>query len=139
MPIERDVKVVILVLVVALLAGGYLYARRDDDGSSAAAARVARCLHARGATASVESSSTGARQVAVTHGSAAIAPKVTLASSKTYVSFLPSESEAAWFEGQLRRAPGFSPGLVTHSGTALVTFGSTATPRERATITACLT
>jgi hypothetical protein len=138
-PIQREVKLAILLVVAALIVGGFLYARRDDDdGSAASAARVARCLQARGALASVESSSTGARQVAVTHGRAPIGPKVTLESSKTYVSFLPSESEAAWFEGQLRQAPGFTPGLVAHSGNALVTFGSTATPRERATITVCL-
>jgi hypothetical protein len=63
---------------------------------------------------------------------------VTLQSSKTYISFLPSEDEAAWFEGQLRQAPGFTPGLVTHRGNALVTFGSTATTAERAAISACL-
>lgn len=129
----------ILILVGALVVGGFLYAReRDDSGSAASAGRVARCLQAGGASASVESSSTGARQVAVTHGRGALGPNVTLQSSKTYISFLPSEDETAWFEGQLRQAPGFTPGLVTHQGNALVTFGTTATTGERAAITACL-
>jgi hypothetical protein len=133
------VRLVILIMIGALLVGGFLYAwGRDDATSSASANRVARCLQTRGTSASIESSSTGARQVAVTHARGAIGPNVTLQSSKTYISFLPSEDEAAWFEGQLRQAPGFTPGLVTHQGNALVTFGSTATNGERAAITACL-
>jgi hypothetical protein len=133
------VRLAVLVLIVAVVVGGFLYARqRDDASSSASANRVARCLQTRGTSASIESSSTGARQVAVSHGRGPIGPNVTLQSSKTYISFLPSEDEAAWFEGQLRQAPGFTPGLVTHHGNALVTFGSTATTGERATITACL-
>jgi hypothetical protein len=133
------VRLVILIVVGALVVGGFLYARgRDDSGTSVSAGRAARCLQTRGTSASMESSSTGARQVAVTHGRGAIGPNVTLQSSKTYISFLPSEDEAAWFEGQLRQAPGFTPGLVTHQGNALVTFGKTATTGERAAITACL-
>ena len=129
----------ILIVVGALVVGGFLYARDgDDSGPSASAERVLSCLQAGGASAALESSSTGARQVAVHHGRAAIGPNVTLESSKTYISFLPSEDEAAWFEGQLRQAPGFTPGLATHRGNALVTFGSTATAGERTAITGCL-
>jgi hypothetical protein len=133
------VRLVILLLVGALVVGGFLYARQGDESSSSATAeRVRRCLQTGGTPASIESSSTGARQVAVTHGRGAVGPNVTLQSSKTYISFLPSADEAAWFEGQMRQAPGFDPGLVTRSGNALVTFGSTATPAERAAIAACV-
>lgn len=125
--------------ILAAFVGGFLLVRKHGESEAAASAgRVARCLQAGGHAASVESSSTGARQVAVPHGPGALGPDVTLESSTTYVSFLGSEDEAAWFEGQLRQAPGSSPALVDHRGNAVVTFGSTATAGERAAISACL-
>jgi hypothetical protein len=133
------VKPAALIVLAALVLGGFLYARsRDDSASAADASRTLRCLEAARVPASIEKSSTGANQVAVEHGRGALGPNVTLTSSKTYVSFLPSADEAAWFEGELRRAPGMRPDLVAHKGNALVTFGSTASAAERAAITACL-
>jgi hypothetical protein len=129
-----------LVLVLAaLVIGGFLWLRGGDDASDSAAANgVLQCLNAAQVPATIETSSTGQRQVAVTHGPGQIGQNVTLQSSKTYVSFLESEEQAAWFEGQLRAAPGSSPDAVTHRGNAVVTFGTTASPAVRALISSCL-
>jgi hypothetical protein len=133
------VKPAALIVLAALVLGSVLYARtRDDSASAAGAERTVRCLQAARVQATIEKSSTGAHQVAVEHGRGAIGPNVTLVSSKTYVSFLPSADEAAWFESELRRAPGMRADLVTHRDNALVTFGSTASAAERAAITTCL-
>ena len=128
-----------LLVLGAVAVGGFLWLRgRDDVSGSAAAEGVRQCLDAASVPAAIETSSTGQRQVAVTHGPGKIGPNVTLQSSKTYVSILESEEQAAWFESQLRTAPGFAPDAVTHKGNAVVTFGTTATPADRALIAGCL-
>jgi hypothetical protein len=64
---------------------------------------------------------------------------VTLEDSTTYVSFTSSPDEASWWRSELAgMPPGGDPSLFVQEGRALVAYGMTSTPEERAAIEACL-
>src|SRR5436190_8455129 len=127
-----------LLIAVALLVlvGGWLLVHREGGGGGgdASADLVLSCLQGEGRQVRIVTSSTGERQVEVTHGPARISPNMTLESSDTDIAFLPSENEAAWWQGQLQQAPVYAAGSVEHRGRVLVIYGQTATSEERTAI-----
>ena len=95
------------------------------------------CLQSAGRPATIETSSTGKRQVAIAHGPVKISENVTLVNPTTYISFLPSADEAAWRAAQLRQAPEIADDSVVSSGNAFVQYGAGATAADRAAVASC--
>ena len=117
-----------------------MYQKHDSAGAAGAAdaERVRGCLQSAGRPATIETPSTGKQQVAIAHGPVKISENVTLVNSTTYISFLPSADEAAWWAAQLRQAPEIADDSVVSSGTAFVQYGAGATAADRAAVASCL-
>ena len=126
----------VLILVLVLVAGFAVY--RKDGAASSEADSVRTCLQAAGTPATVMTSSTGQPQVAIAHGPVQIADHVTLQNSTTYISFLPSADEAAWWAAELRESPDIPDDSIVSSGNAFVQYSAGATSAVRAAVAGCL-
>ena len=124
--------------LVAVLGGGYLKLRPHDADAAADTNAALACLQAGGRSAAIETSSTGQPQIALLHGSVRVSDNVTLENSKTYITFMRSPDEAAWWADQLRQAPDIPDDSVVSSGNAFVQYGAGATAADRAAVAVCL-
>ena len=122
--------------MLAAIGGGWAVAHRG--GSSGKADAVLSCLQLRNLSANIVTSSTGERQVEVTHGAARVSASLTLESSATDIAFLDSEEQASWWQDNLGQAPGATPDSVARVGRTLVFWGQASTAAERAAINACV-
>jgi hypothetical protein len=134
------VKIAAAATIVLLLAGVFVFRKHEgaDAAGAVGAERVQACLRAAGKPSSIETSSTGQRQVAIAHGPVQISANVTFQNSTTYISFMRSADEAAWWVDQLRPSPDIPDDSVVSSGNAFVHYGAGATTAERAAVSSCL-
>ena len=124
--------------ILALIVGFAVYRNHSGAAAGTEPERVRDCLRATGRRATVETSSTGQRQVALAHGPVQIEQHVTLENSTTYVSFMGSAKEAAWWADQLRQAPEIPDDSVVASGSAFVQYGVGVNAADRAAVASCL-
>jgi hypothetical protein len=126
------------VLIVLLVTGFAVYRAHCGSAAGSQADAVRDCLRGAGRPASIETSSTGERQVAIAHGPMQVSEHVTIQNSKTYISFMKSPDDAAWWAGQLRQSPDIPDDSVASAGNAFVQYGTGATAADRAAVTSCL-
>jgi hypothetical protein len=127
------------VLLTLVITGFTLYRKHDHSSAGSADATLVRdCLQSAGRRATIETSSTGTRQVAIAEGPVKVSSNTTLENATTYISFMSSASEAAWWVDQLRASAGISEGSLSQSGSAFVQWGPGATAAERTAVASCL-